>query len=64
MFLKGGDRDGGLWSLCLQNGFSVAVAAYLLVRMEKRLDELTEAIRRLESAITHIGGGMNSETAS
>ncbi|HCA41351.1 MAG TPA: YvrJ family protein [Aminobacterium sp.] len=52
------------WSLCLQNGFSVAVAAYLLVRMEKRLDELTEAIRRLESAITHIGGGMNSETAS
>ncbi|ADE57854.1 MULTISPECIES: YvrJ family protein [Aminobacterium] len=47
---------------CLQSGFSVAVAAYLLVRMEKRLDELTGAIRRLESAITHMEGGELSET--
>lgn len=31
----------------LQNGFSVAVAAYLLIRMEKRLEELTKAVTAL-----------------
>lgn len=36
----------------LQNGFSVAVAAFLLVRMEARLDHLAEAISDLRSAIT------------
>ncbi|MDR1916059.1 MAG: YvrJ family protein [Synergistaceae bacterium] len=35
----------------LQGTFSIAVAGYLLVRMEKRLDDLTTAITRLESAI-------------
>jgi hypothetical protein len=35
----------------LQNTFSVAVAAYLLVRMESRLDELSSAIVRLNSSI-------------
>ncbi|MDR1472542.1 MAG: YvrJ family protein [Synergistaceae bacterium] len=35
----------------LQGVFSVAVAGYLLVRMEDRLDKLTTAIARLESAI-------------
>lgn len=28
----------------LQGGFAVAVAAFMLLRMEKRLDELTKAI--------------------
>ncbi|WP_303884107.1 YvrJ family protein, partial [Acetomicrobium mobile] len=32
----------------LQTGFSIAVAAYLLIRMEKRLDELSLAINNLE----------------
>ncbi|MDR3165213.1 MAG: YvrJ family protein [Synergistaceae bacterium] len=39
--------------------FSIAVAGFLLIRMERRLDELTSAIARLESAIagmTHTGG--------
>ena len=36
----------------MQSGFSVAVAAYLLVRMEKRLEELTLAIRGLHAAIS------------
>ena len=30
-----------------QNGFSVAVAAYLLVRMDRRLEELTKAVVNL-----------------
>jgi hypothetical protein len=34
-----------------QSGFSVAVAAYLLIRMEKRLEALTEAIRELRDWI-------------
>ena len=31
----------------IQNGFSVAVAAYLLIRMDKRLEELTKAVTDL-----------------
>ena len=38
-------------STVVQNGFSVAVAAFLLVRMEKRLGELSLAIRDLHAAI-------------
>ncbi|MDR1651663.1 MAG: YvrJ family protein [Synergistaceae bacterium] len=34
-----------------ESTFSIAVAGYLLIRMERRLDELTSAIVRLESAI-------------
>jgi len=33
----------------IQSGFSVAVAAYLLIRMEKRLEDLGEAIRDLHT---------------
>jgi hypothetical protein len=35
----------------MQSSFSVAVAVYLLVRMEMRLDRLTGAIARLGSSI-------------
>jgi hypothetical protein len=35
----------------MQSGFSVAVAAFLLVRMERRLEDLTLAIRELHGAI-------------
>jgi len=35
----------------MQSGFSVAVAAFLLVRMERRLGDLTLAIRELHGAI-------------
>lgn len=38
-------------STVVQSGFSVAVAAYLLVRMERRLEELSSAIRDLHAAI-------------
>ncbi len=39
-----------------QGGFAVAVAAYLLIRMERRLEDLTTAIRDLQFAITAKGG--------
>jgi hypothetical protein len=38
-------------SAALQGGFAVAVAAYLLVRMEKRLEDLTVAINELKQSI-------------
>jgi hypothetical protein len=31
----------------LQHGFSIAVASYLLIRMDRRMEELTEAVVRL-----------------
>ena len=34
----------------MQSGFSVAVAGFLLVRMERRLEDLTLAIRELPGA--------------
>ena len=38
-------------STVVQNGFSVAVAACWRVRMERRLEELSLAIRDLHAAI-------------
>lgn len=35
----------------VQSSFSIVVAAYLLVRMEGRLDELAKAISGLQQAI-------------
>lgn len=35
----------------LQHSFSVAVATYLLVRMDKRIGELTDAVVQLVSVI-------------
>ena len=40
----------------IQSGFAIAVAAYLLLRMESRLEELTKAIRDLQVAIVNRGG--------
>ena len=42
-------------SSAIQSGFAVAVAAYLLVRMEKRLEDLTQAISELRFAIAGQG---------
>ena len=39
----------------LQNGFSIAVASYLLVRMESKLEALTLAIRDLQAALNRSG---------
>ena len=44
-----------------ESTFSIAVAAYLLIRMEHRLDDLTSAIARLEIAILGMGGGQGVE---
>ena len=35
----------------LQNGFSIAVASYLLIRMDHRLEELTLAVVHLGSVM-------------
>ena len=40
----------------IQSGCAGAVAGYLLVRMESRLQELTNAIRDLQVAIVNRGG--------
>ncbi len=45
-------ENSNLLTGLLQNGFSVAVAIYLLVRMEQRLNDLTKAIYDLKNAIT------------
>jgi hypothetical protein len=40
-----------LMASILQNGFSVAVASYLLIRMDRRLEELTRAVIQLGTVI-------------
>ena len=41
----------------LQNGFSIAVASYLLIRMDRRMEELTRAVVHLGSVME--GKGSN-----
>ena len=38
-----------------ESTFAIAVAAYLLIKMECSLDDLTSAIARLEAAILGLG---------
>ena len=47
----------------MQSGFSVAVAGFLLVRMERRLEDLTLAIRELHGAILrgNVAGGASAD---
>lgn len=46
--MNGGTTElGELLQFILQHGFSVVVAAYLLVRLEKKMTDLTEAITEL-----------------
>ncbi len=40
-----------LMASILQNGFSVAVASYLLIRMDRRMEELTRAVVQLGTVI-------------
>lgn len=35
----------------IQNGFSIVVASFLLIRMDKRLEELTKAVISLGSVM-------------
>lgn len=36
----------------LQNGFAIAVASFLLLRTDKRIENLTEAVHRLSGVLT------------
>ncbi len=60
VFLKGGAQVDELLKMIGNLGFPIAVAAYLLVRMEQRMDSLTAAIGDLREAILM----MPKETAS
>lgn len=39
-------------NMIMNNGFPVAVSAYLLIRLEKQLDNLSGSINRLNSIIS------------
>ena len=41
-----------LWNQIGNFGFPIVVSIYLLVRVEKKLDDLTSAITRLEQKIS------------
>jgi hypothetical protein len=45
-----------------ENTFPIAVAVFLLIRMEKRLDDLTSALVRLEGAINGISPSGGEKT--
>lgn len=40
-----------LMGSALQHGFSIAVAGFLLIRMDKRMEEVTNALVRLAGVI-------------
>lgn len=40
-----------IYSLIANVGFPIAVAAYLLVRLEGKMDRLTEAVQQLTAAV-------------
>jgi hypothetical protein len=44
----------------VQTGFSVAVAAYLLVRMEGRMETLNETLRELEVVLARMEARLKS----
>ena len=60
VFLKGGAQVDEILKLIGNLGFPIAVAAWLLVRMEQRMDNLATAITELREAILM----MPKETAS
>ncbi|MDR0617104.1 MAG: YvrJ family protein [Synergistaceae bacterium] len=53
--------EGSFWKEVLQGSFSVGVAVFLLVRMEARLDGLTNAIARLGSSLETLANFVRSE---
>lgn len=49
-----------LYSLIANVGFPIAVAGYLLLRMEAKIDDLTKAIHALTSRLPYPKGGMET----
>ncbi|NRT35778.1 YvrJ family protein [Clostridium beijerinckii] len=41
-----------LINLMVNNGFAIAVAAYLLIRLERQIDNLSSSINRLNTIIS------------
>jgi hypothetical protein len=53
--LMGGDEFmdvNALINLIVNNGFAIAVAAYLLIRLEKQIDNLSGSINKLNTIIS------------
>lgn len=54
-----------LLNMIMNNGFPVAVSAYLLIRLEKQIISLTGSINRLNTIISaKLGVPINHEQAS
>jgi HAMP domain-containing protein len=54
-FLKGEKMNmDQLFSVIANVGFPIAVSVYLLVRVENRLETLSQAIHELANAVNHI----------
>jgi len=51
MILKGGEWMDEMFKIIANVGFPIAVAAWLLVRVENRMENLTTAIIELREAI-------------
>ena len=54
-----------LMNLIVNNGFAIAVAAYLLIRLEKQINNLSSSINKLNTIIsTKLGVVINNDGSS
>jgi hypothetical protein len=54
-----------LINLIVNNGFAIAVAAYLLIRLEKQINNLSTSINKLNTIIsTKLGVVIDNENSS
>ena len=55
----------GLINLIVKNGFAIAVAAYLLIRLEKQINNLSSSINKLNTIIsTKLGVVIDNDGSS
>lgn len=48
-----GDENGVLFTLLGNFGFPIAVSTYLLLKFERKLDQLTTVVQDLKAAVEH-----------
>ncbi|NOW90674.1 hypothetical protein BCD91_002697 [Clostridium beijerinckii] len=54
-----------LINLMVNNGFAIAVAAYLLIRLERQIDNLSSSINRLNTIISaKLGVAINTDSSN
>lgn len=59
LFMKGGKVMEELIKVVSNVGFPIAVAVYLLIRSEKRMEVLTESITNLTTAVDKLNKEIN-----